>query len=496
MTDFLTNSYDLNGNDMGDSPSRSSELAKDTWNKFLELLSQNLKQAEIKTWFSVIVPKDFENNVLTIQVPSTDFYAMIEKRYNKEINGIIESGLLGKGGRLKYVVYQKGLFETQRTDAPNTNKISEFKYPYGSNGQKKEQEENFSSNLLSRHTFENFVKGESNELAVAAAFAIANNPGGSYNPCLVYGGVGVGKTHLVQAIGNEILKRNPEKRVYYLTTPDFTNQFTTSIARDKFDFSNGKGGARKLDSFYKSLDVLILDDIQNLEGKPGTQDFMYQIFNSLYNQKKQIIFSSDKPISQLKSIEERLISRFQWGITVDIQPPSWEMRVAIIQKKLEEANINDVPDDVIHYIATNIKDSIRSLEGCIVNIIAESMLVAKSEINLELAERVVHKFLGTVRRSKSVSIENIIFATAEHFKISENQILSRKRTKEIAFARQIAMYLAKEMTNYTLESIGLNFGGKDHATVLYSHNMIKENLKRNNELQNIVADIKSALAKL
>jgi chromosomal replication initiator protein len=306
----------------------------------------------------------------------------------------------------------------------------------------------------------------------------------------------VGKTHLVQAIGNEILKRNPEKRVYYLTTPDFTNQFTTSIARDKFDFSNGKGGARKLDSFYKSLDVLILDDIQNLEGKPGTQDFMYQIFNSLYNQKKQIIFSSDKPISQLKSIEERLISRFQWGITVDIQPPSWEMRVAIIQKKLEEANITDVPDDVIHYIATNIKDSIRSLEGCIVNIIAESLLVAKSEINLELAERVVHKFLGTVRRSKSVSIENIIFATAEYFKISENQILSRKRTKEIAFARQIAMYLAKEMTNYTLESIGLNFGGKDHATVLYSHNMIKENLKRNDEMQNIVADIKSALAKL
>ncbi|MCE1165051.1 MAG: chromosomal replication initiator protein DnaA [Bacteroidetes bacterium] len=474
--------------------------AGEIWDKFITLLSQNIKQSEIKTWFSVLVPKSFDDNILTIEVPSKDFYGMIEKRYNKKISAIIESGLLGENGRLSYIVSQESLFEENSNEhteeLKQQTKVTNFKYPYGSQHAVQKDAEPFTSNLLSRHTFENFVKGESNDLAVATAFAIANNPGGSYNPYLVYGGVGVGKTHLVQAIGNEILKKNPEKRVYCLTTQEFTNQFTTSIANQKFDFSGGKGGMKSLDVFYRSLDVLILDDIQNLEGKPGTQDFMYQIFNYLYNNKKQIIFSSDKPISQLKSITERLISRFQWGITVDIQAPSWEMRVAIIQKKLNEASINDVPEDVIHYIATNIKDSIRSIEGCIVNLIAESLFVTKGEINLELAERVVHKFLGNVRRAKNVSIENIIFATSEYFKISENQILSRKRTKEVAFARQVAMYLAKEMTSYTLESIGLNFGGKDHATVLYAYNSISESLKKSSEVQNIISDIKDSLSRM
>ncbi len=478
------------------------EAAKEIWVKFIELLSQNLKQSEISTWFSILSPNSFENNVLTIQVPSKDIYGIIEKRYNKQISAIIESGLLGENGKLAYIVSQESLFDNveQKLEQPQkkTSNITDFQYAYGATKSysQEQEKEQFVSNLYSKHTFENFVKGESNDLAVAASFAIANNPGGTYNPCLIYGGVGVGKTHLIQAIGNEILKRSPEKRVYYLTTPEFTSQFTTSIARERFDFSSEKGGPRKLDSFYKSLDVLILDDIQNLEGKPGTQDFMYQIFNSLYNNKKQIIFSSDKPINQLKSITERLMSRFQWGIMVDIQLPSWEMRVAIIQKKLEEAHIEDVPEDVIHYIASNIKDSIRSLEGCIVNLIAESLFVNKGEINLELAEKVVSKFLGNVRKAKSVSIENIIFATAEYFKLSENQILSRKRTKEIAFARQVAMYLAKELTSYTLESIGLNFGGKDHATVLYSYNSIKESLKKSRNTQNIVSDIKNAITKL
>lgn len=504
MRNIIPNSFEDNKQLKPESQTQPQvkEAAKEIWAKFIELLSQNLKQSEISTWFSILSPSSFENNVLTIQVPSKDVYGIIEKRYNKQISAIIESGLLGENGKLAYIVSQEGLFDNIEQNrgqpARKASNVTDFQYSYGSakNTRQDEEAEPFVSNLYAKHTFENFVKGESNDLAVAAAFAIANNPGGTYNPCLIYGGVGVGKTHLIQSIGNEILKRTPDKRVYYLTTPEFTSQFTTSIARERFDFSSDKGGPRKLDSFYKSLDVLILDDIQNLEGKPGTQDFMYQIFNSLYNNKKQIIFSSDKPINQLKSITERLMSRFQWGIMVDIQLPSWEMRVAIIQKKLEEARIEDVPEEVIHYIATNIKDSIRSLEGCIVNLIAESLFVNRGEITPELAERVVSKFLGNVRKAKSISIENIIFATAEYFKLSENQILSRKRTKEIAFARQIAMYLAKEMTSYTLESIGLNFGGKDHATVLYAYNSIKESMKKSSNTQNIVSDIRNALSKL
>jgi len=240
---------------------------------------------------------------------------------------------------------------------------------------------------------------------------------------------------------------------------------------------------------------LILDDIQNLEGKPGTQDFIYQIFNTLYNNKKHLIFSSDKPISQVKNIEERLISRFQWGITADIQSPSWEMRVAIIQKKLEECKI-ELSEDIIHYVATNVKDSIRTIEGCIASMISESLFRYKSDITLEIAENVIGRVVGTVKKAKNISIENIIYTVSTYFNISENQILSRKRTKEIAFARQIAMYLAKELTPFTLESIGLNFGGKDHATVIYAYNTIKELSKKDKNVINMIHDIKEKINNL
>ncbi|MEO6695661.1 MAG: chromosomal replication initiator protein DnaA, partial [Ignavibacteria bacterium] len=276
---------------------------------------------------------------------------------------------------------------------------------------------------------------------------------------------------------------------------DFTTQFTTNIAQSRIDFSSNKNGTKKLDSFYKSLDVLILDDIQYLSGKEKTQDFMYQIFNTLYNEKKHIIFSSDKPISQIKGIEERLISRFQWGITTDIQPPNWEMRVAIIQNKFDEAEI-EVPEEVVHFIATNVKDSIRTIEGCIVGIIADSVLRYKGEINLEIAESVIDRVIGTVRRARNISIENIIYTVANYYKISENQILSRKRTKEVALTRQVAMFLAKELTSLTLETIGLNFGGKDHATVLYAFNTITALSKKDKNITNQIAEIKEILKNL
>jgi chromosomal replication initiator protein len=488
--------------------------AKEIWSKFLELLSDNLKESEIQTWFSVITPKSFADNVLIITVPSKDFYGMIEGRYNKQIGKIIDSGLLGKNGKLKYEVVQESLFENPVNENFNTsnkteniinlenhyrsfnkNILSSTDSFHQTNIKNDTELKEHSSNLYPRYTFDNFIKGDSNELAVAAAYSITNNLGKIYNPFFVYGGVGLGKTHLVQAIGNEILKKYPGKKVYYTTTPDFTTLFTTNIAKDKIDFSSNKIGTRKLDSFYKSLDVLILDDIQNLGGKPGTQDFMYQIFNTLFNNKKHIIFSCDKPLNKIKDIEERLISRFQWGITVDIQPPNWEMRVAIIRKKLEESD-TEVAEDVIHYIATNVKDSIRTIEGCIIGMIAESAFIYKGEINLEVAEKVINRVVGKVKKAFNISVENIIYTVADYYNLSENQILSRKRTKEVALARQIAMYLAKELTNLTLVSIGLNFGGKDHATVLYSHKAIIELLKKDKEIYNQVSEIKDNLKNL
>ncbi|MCY7361957.1 MAG: chromosomal replication initiator protein DnaA, partial [Ignavibacteria bacterium] len=472
------------------------------------------------------------------------YYSLIESRYNKTISKIIET-LLGPEGKLKYEISQMGLFSNIENDEFNNNavqhsdsdlisdsnsdlnSIKNLNYQQGSdyhdsvnqeneniagNSEKKiknnyynsynsfdakenNPEEDFNCNLNQKHVFDNFVKGESNELAVAAAYAITNNPGKTYNPFFIYGGVGLGKTHLIQAIGNEILKKHPGKKVYYTTAPDFTTQFTNNIAQSRIDFSNNKYGTKKLDSFYKSLDVLILDDIQYLSGKEKTQDFMYQIFNTLYNQKKHIIFSSDKSISQIKGIEERLISRFQWGITTDIQPPNWEMRVAIIQNKFDESEI-EVPEEVVHFIATNVKDSIRTIEGCIVGIIADSVLRFKGEINLEIAESVICRLIGTVRRAKNISIENIIYTVANYYKISENQILSRKRTREIALARQIAMYLAKDLTTLTLESIGLNFGGKDHATVLYAYNSISNLAKKEKDVLNQILEIKEILKNL
>ena len=456
------------------------------WGKFLELLSDSIKEGEINTWFSVITPKSYAEGVLTVSVPSEDYYGMIERRYNAQIARIIESGLLGENGRLKYEVSQLNLFETGIHEdtaihppliEPEADTQTDTRDFYDFNVITSDKE--FTSNIYPKNTFDTFVKGESNELAVAAAYAITNNPGRTYNPFFVYGGVGLGKTHLVQAIGNEILKRDSSKKIYYTTTPDFTTQFTTSIAKDRIDFSSNPGGTKKLDSFYKSLDVLIIDDIQNLSGKEKTQDFMYQIFNTLFNEKKHIIFSSDKPINMIKGIEERLVSRFQWGITVDIQPPNWEMRVAIISNKFDASGIS-VSEEIVHYIASNVKDSIRTIEGCIVGMIAESALVHKGEITLDVAEKVISRVVGNAKRSRHISIENIINCVSEFYKISENQILSRKRTKDVAFARQVAMYLAKELTSNTLETIGLNFGGKDHATVLYSHKMISD-LTRKNE---------------
>lgn len=479
--------------------SESEAKAISLWNKFLELLSDNLKVSEVKTWFSVISPKSFEDNVLTIIVPSEDYYSLIESRYNKIISRIVEV-LLGSDGKLNYEITQPGLFvEPEREKLPHQEEYrknergNEF---YESVKIKStDDEEEFNSNLNQKHIFDNFIKGESNELAVAAAFAITNNPGKTYNPFFIYGGVGLGKTHLIQAIGNEILKKFPGKKIYYTTAPDFTTQFTNNIAQSRIDFSTNRNGTKKLDSFYKSLDVLILDDIQYLSGKEKTQDFMYQIFNTLYNERKHIIFSSDKPINQIKGIEERLISRFQWGITTDIQPPNWEMRVAIIQKKFEEAGI-EAPEEVTHFIATNVKDSIRTIEGCIVGIIADSVLRFQSEINLEIAENVISRVIGNVRRAKNISIENIIYTVANYYKISENQILSRKRTKEIAFARQVAMFLAKELTTQTLETIGLNFGGKDHATVLYAFNSVSSLSKKDKAVANQLGEIKEILKNL
>ncbi len=470
---------------------------EEIWNNFLDLLKHNIPENEIRTWFSILKPKSFENSILTITVPSEDYYGIIEKRYNKFISNIISSGLLGENGKLQYEIknsIKEAAPEIKKEEPkPDANVYNIRQNLYRHDiPQPVQQTEEYEHNLNPKYTFEHLVKGESNELAVEIAYAITNNPGKAYNPFFVYGGVGLGKTHLIHAIGNEIVRKDPTKKIFYTTTPDFTNRFIDSISKNRAGISQNAGSPSQLDSFYKSLDVLIIDDIQNLSGKDKTQDFMYQIFNSLFSEGKHIIFSSDKPINQIQGIEERLISRFQWGLTIDIQPPSWEMRVAIIKKKLDEYQMF-APEDVIHYIATNVKDSIRTIEGCIVGITSESVFSKKGEITLDIAEKVIHRVVGSAKRVKNITIESIISTAAAYFNISENQILSKKRTKEVAYARQTAMFLAKELTTYTLQSIGLNFGGKDHATVLYAYNIISEQCKTNNKTLSDINELRERI---
>ncbi len=335
--------------------------------------------------------------------------------------------------------------------------------------------------LNPRYTFDNFIKGEGNQLARAAAGAISENPGGtSFNPFFVYGGVGLGKTHLVQAIGNKILEAFPSKKIIYLSSDIFTVEFVEAIQSNTVnDFSN----------FYRSMDVLIIDDIQFLIGKEKTQDHFFHIFNTLHQSRKQIILSSDRAPKDLKGLDDRLISRFQWGLAADIQPPELEMRIAILKKKSEDYGMELSPD-LLEYIANNITSNIRELEGCLIKLLANASLNSR-EINLDLARKTV-KEIATDRKV-NVTIETITNIVCEVLNIAENKIRDKTRKKEIVMARQIAMYLSKEMTKSSLKTIGLHFGGRDHSTVIHACTTIEDSMSKDQSLKDIVNNVRSQI---
>jgi chromosomal replication initiator protein len=318
-------------------------------------------------------------------------------------------------------------------------------------------------------------------LARAAAGAISDNPGGtSFNPFFIYGGVGLGKTHLIQAIGNKILENFPQKRVIYLSSDIFTVEFVEAIQSNKVnEFSN----------FYRNMDVLILDDIQFLIGKEKTQDLFFQIFNILHQSRKQIILSSDKPPKDLKGLDDRLISRFQWGLTADIQPPDLETRTAILKKKAEDYGMN-ISHEILEYIATNIISNIRELEGCLIKLLANASLNSK-EINLELAKKTV-KEIATDRKI-NITIETITKTVCNYLKVDENKIRDKTRKKEVVLARQIAMYLSKELTKSSLKTIGLNFGGRDHSTVIHSCSAIEELKMTDTQLKDMIDNLRTQI---
>jgi chromosomal replication initiator protein len=445
------------------------------WKSCLLKIKENVSMMTYNTWFLPIRPLELVENTLKVQIPSQFFWEWIDEHFNGLITRTI-TDILGKDAKLTYVISEDvPIVETKSNGSGNN--ISNANLI-----EKQKPKHTFESNLNPRYTFDNFIKGEGNQLARAAAGAISDNPGGtSFNPLFLYGGVGLGKTHLIQAIGNQIAKNFPEKKVIYLSSDIFTVEFVESIQTNRVnDFSN----------FYRSMDVLIIDDIQFLIGKEKTQDLFFHIFNTLHQSRKQIILSSDKPPKDLKGLDERLISRFQWGLTADIQPPELETRIAILKRKAETYGMM-VSNEILEYIATNITSNIRELEGCLIKLLA-SVSLSYKEITFDLAKKTV-KEIATDRKTSTLTIETITKVVCEHLGVAENKIRDKTRKKEIVLARQIAMYLVKELTLSSLKTIGLHFGGRDHSTVIHACNTIEELKIKDSTFNNVIEEIRNKI---
>ena len=440
------------------------------WRDCLSTIKDNVTLMTYNTWFVPIKPVALENSTLKVQLPSQFFWEWIDEHYNTLISKTIHD-VLGPEAKLAYVISEEKdekqpLHEIQKQEKPNVQENA---------GEK----QNFENYLNPRYTFDNFIKGEGNQLARAAAGAISDNPGGtSFNPFFIYGGVGLGKTHLIQAIGNNIIQNFPDKKIIYLSSDSFTVEFVEAIQSNKVN---------EFQSFYRNMDVLIIDDIQFLIGKEKTQDLFFHIFNNLHQARKQIVLSSDKPPKELKGLDERLISRFQWGLTADIQPPELETRIAILKRKAADYGMS-ISNEIIEYIASSITSNIRELEGCLIKLLANASLNSK-DINLDLAKKTVREI--ATDRKVNITIENITKIVCNYYKIDENKIRDKTRKKEVVLARQVAMYLSKELTKSSLKTIGLHFGGRDHSTVIHACSTIEEMKKTDIDISEEIGNLKN-----
>ena len=441
------------------------------WGDFLGEIKNNVTQMTFNTWFLPIKPIEISNSTIKVQLPSQFFWEWIDEHYKSLISKTIQN-VLGEQVTLTYVISE---------EAETIQPIAEISKPITETTKSISPKQEFSAFLNPRYTFDNFIKGENNQLARAAATAISENPGGtSFNPLFLYGGVGLGKTHLMQAIGNKILENFSDKRIIYLPSDIFTVQFVEAIKSDKVNEFSG---------FYRSMDVLIIDDIQFLIGKEKTQDLFFHIFNTLHQSRKQIVLSSDKPPKDLKGLDERLISRFQWGLSADIQSPDLETRIAILKKKSEDYGLI-VSDEILEYIASSITSNIRELEGCLIKLLANSSLNSK-DINIDLAKRTV-KEIATDRKI-NVSIDNITRTVCSVLSIDENKLRDKTRKKEIVLARQLAMFFSKELTKSSLKTIGLHFGGRDHSTVIHACNSIEQMRQEDLIIKNLVDNLRNQI---
>ncbi|TJX66455.1 chromosomal replication initiator protein DnaA [Soehngenia saccharolytica] len=434
------------------------------WEEVLNLIKVELTEVSFNTWLKTITPVSISDDEIILAAPNDFTKGILEGRYLNLIKNAIKE-VSKKDYKINFIVPGEEL---------NNIKVSPK--------EKKEIESEYRNQLNPKYTFSTFVTGKSNEFAHAASLAVAEAPAQAYNPLFIYGGVGLGKTHLMHAIGHYILTQNPKAKVVYVSSEKFTNELINSIREYRNEEFRNK---------YRNVDVLLVDDIQFIAGKEGTQEEFFHTFNALHEANKQIIISSDRPPKEIPTLEDRLRSRFEWGLITDIQPPDFETRIAILKKKANIENLT-IPDEVFHLIANNIQSNIRELEGALIKIVAYSSLTNRA-ITEELAEEALKDLVNT-NKKKEITVDLIKDIVSKEFNIKIDDFDSKKRTREIAFPRQVAMYLTRELTDLSLPKIGDEFGGRDHTTVIHAYDKITNDMKNDMSLkikiEHIIEDLK------
>ena len=452
-----------------------------TWSKTLDILSSELSKPTFETWLKSTYLAHFNDNVMIVSVPNEFAKEWLKSRYYNIIKNTLEL-IVNKDIELHFFLPSE--IEAYIND--NEKMWVKEEYIYTNPDDKISPGYNNNNSILSflnpKYQFDSFVIGDSNRFAHAAALAVAEAPAKSYNPLFIYGGVGLGKTHLMHAIGHKAFSAYSNHVILYVSSETFTNELIKSIRDDKtVEFRNK----------YRNIDVLLIDDIQFLAGKERTQEEFFHTFNSLYEANKQIIISSDRPPKEIPTLEDRLRSRFEWGLITDIQPPDLETRIAILSKKARQEKI-DIPDEALLFIAKKIKSNIRELEGALCRIAAYASFEGK-KIDAELVEKTLQNIFAT-DKTKKITINLIQETVAQHFKVKVNEMKGKKRTKEIAYPRHIAMYLCRSLTENSLPAVGQEFGGRDHTTVLHAQEKIENELKNNPELQECIKKLTESLS--
>ncbi len=452
------------------------------WAGCLQTIQETVNPQSFKTWFEPIKPVGLDGSTLTIQVPNKFFYEWLEEHYVNLLKKVVKNQL-GEEGNLEYQIPFRANDNVPRNGVKSKSIVTvdrqEIKNPFVIPGIKKVK---IDPQLNDKYIFNTYIEGDCNRLARSAGVAVAKKPGGTaFNPLVIYGDVGLGKTHLAQAIGNEINKSFDQKSVLYVSSEKFTNQIIQAIKNHAIDdFVN----------FYQLVDVLIVDDIQFLANKVKTQEIFFHIFNQLRENGKQIILTSDRPPKDLDGMEERLISRFKWGLTADLQAPDLETRIAILEAKMMDEGC-EIPGDVVEFICYNIQNNIRELEGVLISILAQASL-NRREIDIDLAREVIHKFVTQI--SKQITVDSIKDLVADYFNMPVEKLQSKTRKRSIVIARQLSMFLAKKLTNKSLKQIGAKFGGRDHSTVIYSCNAVQDMMDTDSMFKDTVQELEKRVS--